>query len=82
MSNVDVSTDVGIGVSNYPSSPIDNLRNQYVGRLLQDVEGTPLGVVDQSISHHNCELMLEACESLGVFFRAHVKTHKVGSKND
>lgn len=65
------------GVANYPHASIEELRKQYVGRLLEEVDGGPIAVVDRAITRRNCELMLEACEALGVPFRAHVKTHKV-----
>ena len=65
------------GVTNYPHASINELRQQYVGRLLEEVDNGPIAVVDKAITRRNCELMLDACEHLGVPFRSHVKTHKV-----
>lgn len=61
----------------FPLSPIDLLREKYVGKSLKDVE-TPAAVIDLSIVKKNCQKMLDAVEELGFGWRAHIKTHKVG----
>ncbi|KAI1979940.1 hypothetical protein LOZ51_000867 [Ophidiomyces ophidiicola] len=63
------------GVKNYPNALPADLKAQFVGRLLQDVDA-PAAVIDVAVARKNCELMLEAAEKLGVMFRSHVKTHK------
>lgn len=65
------------GVSNYPHASREDLKAQYVGRRLQEVAG-PAAVLDVAVTRQNCQVMLDAAESLGVQFRSHVKTHKVG----
>lgn len=65
------------GVANYPNAAPDDLKAQYVGRTLQDIDG-PAAIVDVAAARQNCQVMLDAADSLGVLFRAHVKTHKVG----
>lgn len=52
------------------------LKAQYVGQRLEDIQA-PAAIIDLAIVKKNCQLMLEAADSLKVQFRAHVKTHKV-----
>ncbi|KAK2750361.1 hypothetical protein FQN57_003841 [Myotisia sp. PD_48] len=74
------------GITNYPNADV---KSQYVGRLLQDIDG-PLAVIDRVVAKRNCQVMLDTADELGVLFRAHVKTHKtteitryqVGEKSD
>ena len=61
----------------YPSPSVEGLRKIFVGTQLQDVP-LPAAVVDRAVVRRNCAQMLEACAALGVPFRPHVKTHKVG----
>lgn len=68
------------GVTNYPNAPPGDLRAQYVGRLLQDIDG-PAAIIDVAVARRNCQLMLDAAEKLGLTFRSHVKTHKVSSQS-
>ncbi|KAE9971264.1 hypothetical protein EG327_009935 [Venturia inaequalis] len=51
------------------------LKAQYVGQKLKDIQA-PAAIIDLAVVKKNCNLMLEAAESLKVQFRAHVKTHK------
>ncbi|KAK2789896.1 hypothetical protein FQN51_002636 [Onygenales sp. PD_10] len=77
------------GVANYPNAPTEDLKAQYVGKLLQEVDG-PVAIIDVAAARQNCQVMLDAAEALGVRFRSHVKTHKtteltrfqVGEKSD
>ena len=48
-----------------------------MGKSLHDV-GTPAVVLDLAKIEANCNLMLETVEKLGLGWRAHIKTHKVG----
>lgn len=48
-----------------------------IGSKLQDLQA-PAAIIDAGIARRNCRLMLETTSKLGVAFRAHVKTHKVG----
>ncbi|KAK0388075.1 hypothetical protein NLU13_4319 [Sarocladium strictum] len=59
----------------YPSSPKESLAALYVGKSLHDVP-TPAVVMDVAAARRNCQRMLDACQTLGVSWRAHVKTHK------
>jgi hypothetical protein len=52
------------------------LRGAFVGKHLRDVPA-PAAILDRAIVKDNCDRMLKACQSLGVAFRPHVKTHKV-----
>ncbi|KAG5295080.1 type III pyridoxal 5-phosphate-dependent enzyme domain-containing protein, alanine racemase domain [Histoplasma ohiense] len=63
------------GVTNYPNASREGLKAQYVGRMLRDVDG-PAAIIDVAVARKNCQLMLDAADALGVFFRSHVKTHK------
>lgn len=62
----------------YPNAIKQSLVDAYVGKCLAESD-TPVAVIDVNAARRNCETMLRACEALGVKFRAHVKTHKVGS---
>lgn len=60
----------------YPSSPRDALAKLYIGKSIRHVP-TPAAVMDVAAVRRNCERMLQACDKLGLSWRAHVKTHKV-----
>ncbi|KZF26342.1 hypothetical protein L228DRAFT_226149 [Xylona heveae TC161] len=62
-------------VSLYPGPTTQELKERFVGQLLQDVDG-PAAIIDTAVAQRNCALMLDAAKALGVKFRAHVKTHK------
>lgn len=62
----------------YPTSPKDALAALYVGKSIRDVP-TPAAVINVAAARRNCARMLQACEQLGLGWRAHVKTHKVGA---
>lgn len=62
-------------LDNYPLSPLDSLKAQFVGKKLEDLE-TPAVLLDRVIVQKNCSAMLNVCSELGVGFRAHVKSHK------
>lgn len=64
------------GVLNRPSK--SKLEEAFLGRNLKDVL-SPAAVIDRAILQRNCDQMLDACRSLQVEFRPHVKTHKVNS---
>jgi D-serine deaminase-like pyridoxal phosphate-dependent protein len=64
------------GVANYPNASVEDLRAQFVGKLLEEVE-PPAAIIDVAVARRNCQLMLDTAEALGVQFRSHVKTHKV-----
>jgi D-serine deaminase-like pyridoxal phosphate-dependent protein len=64
------------GVLNYPNVLPDDIKAQYVGRLLQEIDG-PAAVIDVAVARQNCQAMLDAADTLGVRFRSHVKSHKV-----
>lgn len=57
-----------------PSAQV--LRDFYLGKDVHDVP-KPAAVLDVAKIRRHCQSMLDAVESLGVGFRAHVKTHKV-----
>ncbi|KAI9047778.1 hypothetical protein LZ554_008488 [Drepanopeziza brunnea f. sp. 'monogermtubi'] len=59
----------------YPLSPKAELQKLFVGKNLKDVDG-PAAVLDLGKLKNNCNRMLEAVETLGFGWRAHVKTHK------
>ena len=63
-------------LSLYPSPSEAALKNQYVGKQIQDMPA-PAAIIDAAVVRRNCKLMLNTVEKLGVGFRAHVKTHKV-----
>ncbi|KAF2470288.1 uncharacterized protein BDR25DRAFT_334383 [Lindgomyces ingoldianus] len=62
-------------LSNYPLPSQSSLQLQYVGKNLNDIL-TPAAVIDRAIVRRNCNAMLNATKSLGVGFRAHIKSHK------
>ena len=64
------------GVFSYPNASREDLKAQYVGQMLQDIDG-PAAVMDAAVVRQNCQVMLDAADFLGVLFRSHVKTHKV-----
>ncbi|KAB2568775.1 D-serine dehydratase, partial [Lasiodiplodia theobromae] len=57
------------------SPPIEELRQFYVGKDINDVP-KPAAILDVAIARRHCQSMLDATRALGVGFRAHVKTHK------
>ena len=58
----------------------EELRKRFVGKRLEDDEvPTPSVVLDLAKVEGHCEEMLKATDELGVLWRAHIKTHKVGS---
>ena len=60
-----------------PFASAEHLRSVFVGRALKDDDiPTPSAVIDIARLSENCKLMLDAVQSIGVSFRAHVKTHK------
>ncbi|KAM0723736.1 hypothetical protein Q7P37_000726 [Cladosporium fusiforme] len=59
----------------YPNALESELREAYVGKSLQEAD-TPVAIIDVAAARRNCQSMLDACDTLGVKFRAHVKTHK------
>ncbi|KXL42975.1 hypothetical protein M433DRAFT_58996 [Acidomyces richmondensis BFW] len=59
----------------YPSPAAAALKLQYVGKNIEDVQA-PATILDVAVVKRNCDLMLEAVSTLGLGFRAHVKTHK------
>lgn len=60
---------------NYPPSPVDALKQQFLGKHLVDLP-TPSLILDRALLRKNCTAMLDVCGELGVGFRAHVKSHK------
>ena len=60
----------------FPCPSAELLRKEFVGKTLWDVP-TPAAVLDRNVIRRNCRQMLDACQALGLSFRAHVKTHKV-----
>ena len=59
----------------YPSPSQAVLRDMFVGKPLAEVPA-PAVILDAAVLRRNCAMMLQATETLGVQFRAHVKTHK------
>jgi hypothetical protein len=59
----------------YPSPSQAALRDTFVGKTLAEVPA-PAVILDAAALRRNCAMMLQATETLGVQFRAHVKTHK------
>ncbi len=57
----------------------DALRASFVGKTLDDVP-TPAAVLDLAKAETNCQRMLDAVTRLGLGWRAHIKTHKVGRR--
>lgn len=62
----------------YPSTPKDELVKAYVGKSITEIP-TPAAVINVAAVRRNCQRMLEACTSLQLGWRAHVKTHKVSN---
>ena len=62
--------------SMYPLPDQAQLRQQFVGKDLRDVD-CPMAVIDVAKARKNCHLMLKAAKAVDLGFRAHVKTHKV-----
>lgn len=60
----------------YPSSPREALVAEYVGKSIRNVP-TPAAIINVAAVRRNCSRMLEACKSLNLGWRAHIKTHKV-----
>lgn len=60
----------------YPTPSAAALKLQNVGKQIKDIQA-PAAILDAAVIRRNCKLMLETCSTLGVGFRAHVKTHKV-----
>ncbi len=60
----------------YAASPREALVAEYVGKSIRDVP-TPAAIINVAAVRRNCSRMLEACKSLNLGWRAHVKTHKV-----
>ena len=58
---------------------IDHLRDFYVGKDVKEVP-KPAVIIDKAKVRRHCQSLLDAVDSLGVDFRAHVKTHKVLSR--
>lgn len=52
------------------------LKERFVGSSLRDAP-VPSAVLDLCKVKANCERMLEAVDTLGFGWRAHIKTHKV-----
>ncbi|KAI0123465.1 hypothetical protein BJ170DRAFT_586772 [Xylariales sp. AK1849] len=59
----------------YPTSPKETLASLYLGKSIRDVP-TPAAILDVAVVKNNCNRMLQACKSLDLQWRAHVKTHK------
>ncbi|KAK0753828.1 putative serine dehydratase domain-containing protein [Schizothecium vesticola] len=57
------------------ASPKDELKARFVGQSLHDVP-VPSVILDLAKVKVNCQRMLDATQSLGLLFRAHIKTHK------
>lgn len=64
-------------ISLYPMPSKEELAKEFVGKSIKDVTG-PAAVLDLGKVKNNCSRMLEACDTLGFAWRAHIKTHKVG----
>ena len=61
----------------YPAVSEAALKSQYIGTNILDLP-TPAAIIDRAVAARNCTDMLEAARRLGLEFRPHVKTHKVG----
>ncbi|ATY59755.1 alanine racemase domain [Cordyceps militaris] len=62
-------------LSYYAAAPREALVSEYVGKSIRDVP-TPAAIINVAAVRRNCSRMLEACKSLNLGWRAHVKTHK------
>lgn len=60
----------------YPAPSQTGLQLAYVGKRLADLEA-PAAVIDAAVVRRNCAYMHDAVRTLGIGFRAHIKTHKV-----
>lgn len=54
------------------------LFQRWIGKDIADVP-KPAAVLDRAIIRRHCDRMKKTVKALGVGFRAHVKTHKVGT---
>ena len=63
-------------IQEYPAPSAAGLRLAYVGKHVSDL-AAPAAIIDAAVVRRNCAYMHEAVRSLGVGFRAHIKTHKV-----
>lgn len=61
----------------FPTPSKQSLVDLYKGKSIGHVP-TPAAVMDVAAVRRNCARMLQACKSLDLGWRAHVKTHKVG----
>lgn len=61
----------------YPAVSEAALKSQYIGTNILELP-TPAAIIDRAVAMRNCADMLDAARSLGLEFRPHVKTHKVG----
>lgn len=61
----------------YPLPNKEQLVKEFVGKSIEDV-AAPAVILDLGKVKNNCSRMLEACDTLGFGWRAHIKTHKVG----
>jgi len=59
----------------YPVPSEAALSLEHVGKRINDVQA-PAAILDVAVVRRNCRLMLETAKTLGLGFRAHVKTHK------
>ena len=64
----------------YPAVSEAALKSQYLGTKILDLP-TPAAIIDRAVAVRNCTDMLDAARKLGLEFRAHVKTHKVGRQD-
>lgn len=55
---------------------IESLKAKFVGKSLVEVD-VPAAVLDLAVLQRNCKQMLDVNQSLGLAWRAHIKTHKV-----
>lgn len=61
----------------YPVVSEAAMKSQYIGTNILSLP-TPAAIIDRAVARRNCDDMLDAARSLGLEFRPHVKTHKVG----
>ncbi|RPB25065.1 hypothetical protein L211DRAFT_136235 [Terfezia boudieri ATCC MYA-4762] len=59
----------------YPAPSKETLTSLFVDQPLS-VLPTPGAVLDVAVVKRNCDRMLKTCETLGLSFRGHVKSHK------
>lgn len=65
-----------VGKDLFPCPSKETLETIFVGKKLSDVP-TPAAILDRAIVRRNCNQMLDACNTLQVGFRPHIKTTKV-----